>query len=267
MKHATANLRPILAAVLVLVVYLAGISSPRAQNATALLTPKGELRVGLSLSNPALVTRDPEGKFQGVGIELANALAEKLGVKSSVVPYDNQTRYNLSIGKDEWDIALTPRDLSRTGQLAFSSVFMEADNGYVARSGMSLTTAQDVDRAGIKVAVAQGSTADGYLTRSLKNAEIIRVLPGLAAAREALSFGRADVYADNVSQAYRIAAEVPGGTVLLGRFNAAQMVIAIPKSSIAALPTLNDFLADAKHNGLIADAIKHTALRGIRSAR
>src|SRR5215467_11540659 len=43
----------------------------------------------------------------------------------------------------------------------------------VARPGLSLRTADEVDRAGIKVAVAQGSAPDGFLTRTLKNAEIV----------------------------------------------------------------------------------------------
>jgi polar amino acid transport system substrate-binding protein len=268
MKRTMVNLRSLLTGVFIMAALIAGPESPHAASDAAALTPKGELRVGLSLSNPALVSRDPQGQFQGVGIELANALAEKLGVKASFVPYDNQTRYNLSIGKDEWDIALGPRDLSRTDQLAFSTPFMEADNGYVARAGMSLTTAQDVDRAGIKVAVAQGSAADGYLTRTLKNAEIVRVLPGPAAAREALSFGRADVYAESTSQAYRIAAEVPGATVLIGRFNVVQFSIAIPKNNLAALPILNQFVLDAKKpDGAIGKAIKGSGLSGIRPAR
>jgi polar amino acid transport system substrate-binding protein len=172
----------------------------------------------------------------------------------------------LSLGKNEWDVAFAPRDLSRTSQLAFSNPFMEADNGYVARPGLSWAMAQDVDRAGIKVAVAQGSPLDGFLTRTLKNAEIVRVPAGLVEAREALSFGHADVYADNTSEAYRIAAEVPGATVLLGRFSAVQMTIAIPKSKLAALPMLNDFLAGAKRDGVIGDAIKRAGLRGVRPA-
>jgi polar amino acid transport system substrate-binding protein len=264
MKHAIANIRAISSGVLVLVVCLAGMSSLKAQNATAVLTPKGELRVGLNLSNTALVSRNPEGQFQGVGIELANALAEKLGAKASIVPYDNQTRYNLSLGKDEWDIALGPRDLSRTNQLAFSDVFMEADNGYVAKAGVPLRTAQEVDRAGIKIAVAQGSTLDGFLTRTIKNAEIVRVPIGPAAAREALSFGRADVYAESTPLAYRIAAELPGATVLIGRFNAAQMSIAVSKANAAALDWLNEFLSAAKRDGLIVEAIKRAGLRGVR---
>jgi polar amino acid transport system substrate-binding protein len=267
MMQSQVNRRAIITAVVLLAMWTAGLCPGRAADDAAGLAPKGELRVALVTSNAALVTRDADGQFRGVAIDLANALAAKLGVPSRVVPYENQTRFNLSLGKDEWDIAVGPRDLSRTGQLAFSNVFMEADNGYVAKLGVSLRTAQEVDRAGVKVAVAQGSALDGFLTRTLKNAEIIRVPPGLAAARESLSFGRADVFADNVPQAYRIAAEVAGATVLLGRFNVAQITIAIPKSSIAALPMLNDFLADAKRDGLIGDAIKHAALRGVRATR
>jgi polar amino acid transport system substrate-binding protein len=245
---------------------IAGLGTGLAADDASLLAPKGKLRVALVASNPALVSRDSSGELSGVAVDLAKALADNLGAVSQLIPYDNPTRFNLSLGKDEWDIAFTPRDLSRTSQLAFSNAFMEADNGYVARAGLSASMAQDVDRAGIKVAVAQGSPLDGFLTRTLKNAEIVRVPPGLAEARQALSFGRADVYADGISQAYRIAAEVPGATVLLGRFNAAQITIAIPKSSIAALSMLNDFLARAKRDGVIGDAIKAAGLPGVRVA-
>jgi polar amino acid transport system substrate-binding protein len=254
--------RAVITVMVLLTLWTAGLRSGRA--ADDALAPKGELRVALVTSNAALVTRDTDGQFRGVAIDLANALAAKRGVPSRVVPYENQTRFNLSLGKDEWDIAIGPRDLSRTGQLAFSDVFMEVDNGYVAKAGVSLRAAQDVDRAGVKVAVAQGSALDGFLTRTLKNAEIVRVPAGVAAAREALSFGRADVYAENTTLAYRIAAEVPGATVLVGRLNAAQMTIAVPRGNAAALSIVNDFLIDAKKNGMIAEAIKSAGLRGVR---
>jgi polar amino acid transport system substrate-binding protein len=250
----------------VLTLWAAGLHSGRAADDASLLAAKGTLRVALIVSHTALVARDPDGKFSGVAVDLAKALADNLGATPQWVPYDNPTRYNLSLGKNEWDVAFAPRDLSRTSQLAFSNPFMEADNGYVARPGLSWAMAQDVDRAGIKVAVAQGSPLDGFLTRTLKNAEIVRVPAGLVEAREALSFGHADVYADNTSEAYRIAAEVPGATVLLGRFSAVQMTIAIPKSKLAALPMLNDFLAGAKRDGVIGDAIKRAGLRGVRPA-
>src|SRR4030095_8880003 len=105
---------------------------------------------------------------------------------------------------------------SRGEHLAFSEVFMEVDNGYVARPGLALKTTDEVDRAGIKVAVAQGSAPDGFLTRTLKNAEIVRVPGGLAPAREALATARADVYGENVHLAHRIAGELSGAIVLPG---------------------------------------------------
>src|SRR6478672_13858608 len=110
-----------------------------------------------------------------------------------------------------------PRAILRGGSILPLEMFMEVDNGYVARPGLPLKTASEVDRAGIKVAVAQGSAPDGFLTRTLKNAEIVRVPGGLAPAREVLSAGRADVYGENVHLAHRIAADLPGAAVLAGR--------------------------------------------------
>jgi len=241
---------------------MAGLSWASAADDT--LATKGELRIGLVTANAAVVSRDPEGQYRGVAIDVGHALAAKLGAASRVVPYENQTRFNLSIGKDEWDVAIGPRDLSRTGQLAFSNVFMEADNVYVAKAGVSPRAAQDVDRPGVKVAIAQGSALDGFLTRSLKSAEIVRIPSGLAAAREALSFGRADVYADTSAVAYRVAGEVPGATVLVGRLNTVQMTISVPKGKAATLPVVNDFLGEARKSGLVASAIKSAGLRGVR---
>ena len=230
------------------------------------LAPKGELRAGLIASNPVLVTRGADGQLGGVSVELARALAGKLGVPVRLIPYENPARYNESLGKDEWDVGLAARDPSRAEHLAFSEMFMEVDNGYVARPGLSLKTASEVDRAGIKVAVAQGSAPDGFLTRTLKNAEIVRVPGGLAPAREVLAAGRADVFADNTNVAHQIAQDLPGATVLDGRFNVVQMSIAVPKHNAAALTIVDEFVRDAKRDGLIAQAITRAGLRGVYPA-
>jgi polar amino acid transport system substrate-binding protein len=238
----------------------------QAQSPVALLAPNGEFRAALIASNPVLVTRGADGQLGGVSVELARALAVRLGVPIRLMPYDNPARYNESLGKDEWDIGLAARDPSRAEFLAFSDVFMEVDNGYVARPGLPLKTADEVDHVGIKVAVAQGSAPDGFLTRTLKNAEIVRVPGGLAPAREVLATNRADVYGENVHLAYRIAAELPGAMVLDGRFNLVQMSIAVPKRKAAALSVVNEFVREAKRGGLVAQAITRAGLRGVRPA-
>ena len=230
------------------------------------LGSKGELRAALIASNPVLVTRGTDGRLGGVSVELARALAATLRGPVRLVPYENPARYYESLDKDEWDVGLAARDPSRAEYLAFSDVFMEVDNGYVSRPDLSLKSAEEVDRVGVKVAVAQGSAPDAFLTRTLKNAEIVRVPGGLVSAREALAAARADVYGENVHLAYRIAAELTGAKVLDGRFNVVQMSIAVPKSKAAALPTVNDFIRDAKRNGSIAQYITRAGLRGVRPA-
>ena len=237
------------------------------ERASASVAPKGELRVAVITSMPVLVTRNLEGQLTGVTVDLANAFASTLGIPVRLVPYENIVHYNQSIGRDDWDVGFAPRDLSRTGQLAFSDPFMEVDNSYVARPGIMLSTPDEVDRLGIKVAVAQGSTIDGFLTRTLKKAQIVRLVGGFDAAREALSFGRVDAYADTTQIAYRLEAEVPGAQVLVAPLNVVQMSIAVPKKNSVALPIVNDFIANSKRGGVIAEAIKRADLRGARPGR
>jgi len=137
------------------------------------LAPTGKLRVALIASNPVLVTRRPDGTLGGVSVAVAQALATHLAVPVELKPYDNPTQYNESLATDDWDIGLAARDPSRAEHLAFSITFMEVDNGYVARADATPTSADDVDRAGVKIAVAKGSAPHSMLQRLIRTAEIV----------------------------------------------------------------------------------------------
>jgi polar amino acid transport system substrate-binding protein len=74
------------------------------------------------------------------------------------------------------------------------------------------------------------------------------------------------VYGENVHLASRIAAELPGAVVLDGRFNVVQMSIAVPKENAATLTMVNEFVREAKRDGLITRSIASAGLRGVRPA-
>ena len=167
-------------------------------SATSALYPTGKLRVALIASNPVLVTRRADGTLGGVSVAVAPSFAAHLSVPMELKPYDNPARYNESLATDDWDMGLAARDPSRAEHLAFSVTFMEVDNGYVARPGAALTNAEEVDRVGVKVAVAQGSAPHTVLQRLIKNAEIVPIPGGFEPAREALATGKADVYGENL---------------------------------------------------------------------
>src|SRR4029079_2168089 len=120
-----------------------------------------------------------------------------------LVFYPDIVHFNQSIGKDEWDAAISPRDLSRAGQLAFSEPFMEVGTSYIARPGSQIRSPEEIDNNGVRVGVAQPSAAYGFLSRTLKRAQIVRIYGGLTEAKQPLNNGRVDVYADYTDVAYR----------------------------------------------------------------
>jgi polar amino acid transport system substrate-binding protein len=255
------------AATVMLALLLSASTSTFAQKSSYNETRPNELRVAVVMSNSALAVRGPDGQISGLAIDLGKALAARGPVDLKLVPYENIVRFNQSLGKDDWDVAFVPRDLSRTSQIAFSDAWLEVDNGYVTRPGLSVRTPDEVDRAGTKVAVSQGSPLDSALSRTLKQAEIVRIPAGFAEAREALAFRRADVLAETMPMAYRVAAEVPGATVVVGRLSSLKVVVAVPKKDAANLADINAFLRDSKRDGVLAEAIKKANLRGVRSPR
>ena len=228
------------------------------------LLPTGKLRAALIVSNPVLVTRRADGTFGGVSVLVARALATHLGVPVDLKPYDNPARYNESLATDDWDIGLAARDPSRAEYLAFSVTFMEVDNGYVARPGAAPTNAEDVDRPGVKIAVAQGSAPDAVLRRLIKNAEIVPVPGGFEPAREVLATGKADVYGENLHLAHRIADALPGARVLPGRFNVVQMAIGVRNRAASELPTIDAFVNRIRSDGTVQNAVAEAGLRGVR---
>lgn len=230
----------------------------------ATLYPTGKLRAALIVSNPVLVTRRPDGTLGGVSIAVARALAAHLGVPIELKPYDNPARYNESLATDDWDIGLAARDPARAAHLVYSATFMEVDNGYVARPGAAATNAEEVDRPGVKIAVAQGSAPHAVLKGLIKSAEIIPVPGGFEPAREALASGKADVYGENLHLAHRIADALPGARVLPGRFNVVQMAIGVRKRGASALPAVDEFLNEMRSDGIVQKAIAEAGLLGVR---
>ena len=113
--------------------------------------------------------RDPSGNFSGIIADAVSVLANDLGAVSEVIPYDNPTRFNLSLGKHEWDVAFMPRDLSELANSRSRPALLWRSITDTSRGPeASLAAVQDVDRTGIKVGVTQGSPTAGFLARNLK---------------------------------------------------------------------------------------------------
>jgi polar amino acid transport system substrate-binding protein len=237
--------------------------------ARAALAPTGRLRAALIVSNPVLVQRDATtGALGGVSVELARALADRLGVPLEIVPYPNPAAYAQSLRGDiPWDVGFAARDPARAEFVHFSPNFMEVDNVFLVPPGSRIRSAAEVDRVGVRVAVPEGSAPDLFLTRSLTSAEVVRVPGGLELAVEALTSGLADAYGENAQLMHGVMARLPAGArILEGRFNVVHMAIALPRGrNPAGIDRLAQFVAEVKRDGTVARAIERAGLRGVHA--
>ena len=234
--------------------------TPEARQA---LAPTGKLRVGLYLGNPLSVVRDSaSGEMKGVGFDLGKELALRMGVPFEPVVYPSVAALLDSGKSGGWDIASIAFSPARAKNMDFTAPHVEVELGYLVRGGSSISTMADVDRPGIRVAIQEKGLADLFLSRTLKNAMLVRA-SSIAATLEVLKSGRADVFAGNKPSLFELLNQVPGFRVLDGRFTTDPVAMALPKGRDLGMAYARKFVEDAKSEGLVKVAIERAGVRGV----
>jgi len=254
---------------LLLAIVLIAISIPRSVSAqpaiSSEIAPLGKLRVATNGENPLLVMRTPDGKMVGgVALDVGKFIAEKLGVSFELIAYASADAYTQSFGKGEWDIAIGPPTPLVAEKAEFGPDLTLVDFMYVAAPGREFANAAQVDRPGVKIGVGRNSTADQFLSRTLKSAELVRLGGGSV---EALRSGKTDVWAANATNVQRVADALPGAKVVPGAFTTERHSVALPKGrSSAAQAKLAEIVNEAKKTGVVRKAIEQPGVRGVRVA-
>ncbi len=241
----------------------AGMQTGASSETKAAVAPTGKLRVAF-LSAPIYATKDPStGELKGVAVDLGKELARRVGVPFDPVGYPNPPALIGGAKSGEWDVALMGISAERAVAMDFSAPFMEVEVGYLVRAGVSIATASDVDKAGIRIAVLEKSGADLHLSSTLKNAVLVRT-KSLAENYALLDTRKADVIAATKTVIFAGAATRPGSRVLDGRFLVEPIGMGVPKGrDTAATVYVGKFVEEAKAEGLVKSAIERAGLRGV----
>jgi polar amino acid transport system substrate-binding protein len=251
--------------VAVVVVFLAAQCSAFAQTAPSPeavkdLAPTGKLRAALNFGNGVLVQKGPNGDAQGVTPELASALAKRLGVPVEFVPYTSAGRTFDGARENAWDIGFIAIEPARATEVDFSPPYVLIQGTYLVRADSPFKAAADLDKPGMKIGVGTGSVYDLYLTRTLKDATLVRNPKGGAVGGiEPFVEQHLDAAAGVREPLDIYAKDHPETRVLPDYFEEIRQAIGTPKGRGAAgLAYLRSFVEDMKANGFVADALKRS---------
>ncbi len=227
------------------------------------LAPTGVLRAGINMSNFLLVTgRTESGDPDGVSPDMARALGERLGVPVKMVPFPTPGELADAVVDDVWDIGLIGAEPQRAEKIAFTLAYSEIEATYMVPPGSPIQAVEEVDRAGIRIAVSARSAYDLWLTRNIQHAELVRAA-GLGAAFDLFVEQGCEALAGLRPGLIGDVGKLPGARILDGRFSAVQQAVGVPRTRPeTAAAFLAEFVEDAKSSGLVASLIARHGVEG-----
>jgi polar amino acid transport system substrate-binding protein len=257
------------AIVLAALALLTSCATPPPQSTSAVLAdlaPTGKLKVGINYGNPVFTVRGSKtGEGAGIAVDLARELGRQLGVPVELVSYNSGGQLTAGLAAGGWDVAILAFEPARANVIHLSAPFAESDATYLVHAESPLRTAADVDQKGVRIAVSAKGGNDLFLTRTLKNATLIRASSPEAAFKLFVA-EKLDAYAnlkpgllDNVDQ-------LPGSRIVEGRYTVIGYAAGVPKGREAGAKYVSEFIEYAKATGLIARLIEKSGIRGLAVA-
>jgi polar amino acid transport system substrate-binding protein len=227
------------------------------------LAPTGVLRAAINLGNPILAGKDPQsGKAKGVSVDLAQALADRLGLALECVVFETAAQSVEAVTTEAADVGFFAIDPLRGQGLNFTAPYVLIEGSYMVRESSPLQDNAEVDRVGHRLVVGQGSAYDLFLTREIQHAQIVRA-PSSPAVVETFLAQDCEVAAGVKQQLQADAQRLPGLRLLPGRFMVIQQAMGLPKGrSEAAAAMLRAFVQEMKASGFVAQALARHNIQG-----
>jgi polar amino acid transport system substrate-binding protein len=227
------------------------------------LCPTGKLRASINLGNPILANRSSQsGEPVGVSIDLARALAARLGVDIELVVFDAAGKSVEAVRGEQADIGFFAIDPLRGEGIAFTAPYVLIEGSYLVAQASPLQSNEEVDRPGTRVTVGKGSAYDLFLSRELQHAEIVRA-PTSPTVVDVFVAQHLEVAAGVKQQLQADMLRHPGHRLLPGRFMVIQQAMGTPKSrGPEADAYLARFVEDMKVSGFVAASLERHGIQG-----
>ncbi|MDI1344560.1 MAG: ABC transporter substrate-binding protein [Pseudolabrys sp.] len=219
------------------------------------LAPGGKMRAAINVGNIVLAKRG-EGSAgpTGITVDLAHELGKRLGVPVEFVVYESAGKVSAVANTGAWDICFLAIEPARAAEVEFTAPYVLIEGTYLVARDSPLKKVEDVDAPGVRIGVNTGAAYDLFLTRSLKNAALVRAGDG-ESMFTLLEAGKVDAAA-GVRQPLDIYAKShPATRVMPDRFMEIRQAMAASKGKFAGQRYLAAFIEEMKASGFVAAAI------------
>ena len=142
----------------------------------AQFAPIGVLRASLNMGNPVLAhSRTSSEKPAGVSIDLARRLAQELGVPVQLLEFATAARSVEALAAGDADIGFMAIDPQRANSIHFTAAYVQIEGSYLVPLDSPISSNEQVDQPGIRIMVGAGSAYALYLSRTIRQAQLVKV--------------------------------------------------------------------------------------------
>jgi len=218
------------------------------------LAPSGVLRAAINLGNPVLV-QGTAAAPSGVAVDIARELGARLAVAVDLLCFGGARKSLEATLRGDADICFVAIEPARAAEVAFTAPYVVIEGVFVVPEDSGIAALADVDREHVRIGVNEGSAYDLFLSRTLRQATVVREADGIGAFRR-----QGLEAAAGIRQSVReFVARNPGFRIIDERFM--QIPQALGTTRTRAPGTVR-FLAAAieelKANGFIRDALSRS---------
>lgn len=230
------------------------------------LAPTGTLRASINIGNPILARLDDKGLPAGVSIDLAKAFANHVGLPIEFKVFKSAGESFKTVSEGEADFGFFAIEPKRAEHILFTEPYILIEGCYLVRNNSPLYGNDDVDAEGIRVMVGKGSAYDLFLSRTLKNASILRSPTSPTVVHTFLEQG-ADVAAGVRQQLESEAHKFGDLRLLPGNFMIIRQAMGVGHHyGKEIIQLFQDFIEDAKKADFITASLSRNQIEGAKVA-
>ena len=213
----------------------------------------GKLTMATNAAFPPYEMTTDAGEFEGIDIETAQAIADKLGLELQIDDMDFDAAL-LSVQQGKADIVMAGVTVTdeRKAVMDFSDSYATGIQSIIVPEGSDIASPDDL--AGKKIGTQRGTTGYIYCTDNFGEDAVVAYDSGLTAV-QALNNGQVDAVVIDNAPAKEYVAANPGLKVLETSYAEEDYAIGMNKDNTALVEAVNAALEELKADGTLQSIV------------